>query len=73
MWPARCAAPWTSSIYASTVLRMQVVASGVAVAVGDAVETERFEILTYASYARLNEERGAILEQIADERTVYGR
>ena len=58
---------------ASVVLRMQVVASGVAVAVGDAVERERFEILTYASYARLNEERRAILEQIAEERTVYGR
>jgi uncharacterized protein len=58
---------------ASTVLRMQVVASGVAAAVGDATERERFEILTYASYARLNEERRAILEQIAEERTVYGR
>jgi predicted nucleotidyltransferase len=58
---------------ASAVLRMQVVASGVAVAVGDATETERFEILTYASYARPNEERRAILEQIAEERTVYGR
>jgi uncharacterized protein len=57
---------------ASTVLRMQVVASGVAVAVGDAIERERFEILTYASYARLNEGRRAILEQIAEERTVYG-
>jgi predicted nucleotidyltransferase len=58
---------------ASAVLRMQVVASGVAVAVGDATERERFEILSYASYARLNEERRAILEQIAEERTVYGR
>ena len=58
---------------ASAVLRMQVVASGVAVAVGDAIERERFEILTYVSYARLNEERRAILEQIAEERTVYGR
>ena len=58
---------------ASAVLRMQVVGSGVAVAVGDAIEKERFEILTYASYARLNEERRAILEQIAEERTVYGR
>ena len=58
---------------ASTVLRMQVVASGVAVVVGDAIEKERFEILTYASYARLNEERRAILAQIAEERSVYGR
>jgi predicted nucleotidyltransferase len=58
---------------ASAVLRMQVIASGIAVVVGDATERERFEILTYASYARLNEERRAILEQIAEERTVHGR
>lgn len=58
---------------ASTVLRMQVVATGVAIAVGDATERERFEIFTYTSYARLNEERRAILKQIAEERTVYGR
>jgi predicted nucleotidyltransferase len=55
---------------ASAVMRMQVVASGVAV--GDATERERFEIFAYASYARLNEERRAILDQIAEERTVYG-
>jgi predicted nucleotidyltransferase len=58
---------------ASAVLRMQVVASGIPVVVGDATERERFEILAYSSYARLNEERRAILEQIAEERTVYGR
>ncbi len=58
---------------ASTVMRMQVIAAGVVVAVGDAVLKERFEIFAYASYARLNEERRAILEQIAEERTVYGR
>lgn len=58
---------------ASAVMRMQVVASGVAVAVGDATEREQFEIFAYASYTRLNEERRAILDQIAEERTVYGR
>ncbi len=58
---------------ASAVMRMQVVASGVAVAVGDATERERFEIFAYASYTRLNEERRAILDQIDEERTVYGR
>jgi predicted nucleotidyltransferase len=57
---------------ASAVMRMQVIGSGVAVAVGDAAERERFEIFAYASYARLNEERRAILDQIADELTVYG-
>jgi predicted nucleotidyltransferase len=58
---------------ASAVMRMQVVASGVAVAVGDATEKERFEIFAYASYTRLNEERRAIMDQIAEERSVYGR
>jgi hypothetical protein len=58
---------------ASAVLCMQMVASGIAVAIDDTAERERFEILTYASYARLNEERRAILEQIAEDRTVHGR
>ncbi len=58
---------------ASAVMRMQVVSSGEAISVGDAVARERFEIFAYASYARLNEERRAILEQIEDEGTVYGR
>ena len=66
---------WTSSTCAAhqAVMRMQVVASGMAIAVGDASEQERFKIFAYSSYARLNEERRAILEQIADELTVYGR
>ena len=58
---------------ASTVMRMQVIANGVAVAIRDHVETERFEIAVYASYARLNEERREILAQIAREGAVYGR
>lgn len=59
--------------HASTVMRMQVISNGVAVAVRDPVETERFEIAVYASYARLNEERREILAQITRERAVYGR
>ena len=58
---------------ASTVMRMQVISRGVVVAVSDAVEKERFELLVYASYARLNEERREILAQIAREGHVYGR
>ena len=46
---------------ASAVLCMQMVASGIAVAIDDTAERERFQILTYASYARLHEERRAIL------------
>jgi predicted nucleotidyltransferase len=58
---------------ASTVMRMQVVSTGEAIAVTDLSARERFEIFVYASYARLNEERRAILEQIELEGTVYGR
>ena len=58
---------------ASTVMRMQVVSTGVATFVSDPAATERFEIFVYASYARLNEERREILDQIAADLTVYGR
>jgi predicted nucleotidyltransferase len=58
---------------ASTVMRMQVIAHGIPLAVFDAGETQRFEAYTYSDYARLNEERKAILEQVRRDRTVYGR
>ncbi len=58
---------------ASTVMRMQVISRGTVLAVFDAAEKERFETYTYSAYARLNEERKAILQQIERERTVYGR
>ena len=58
---------------ASTVMRMQVIARGAVLAVLDAAEQERFETYTYSAYARLNEERKAILEQIERDKTVYGR
>jgi hypothetical protein len=58
---------------ASTVMRMQVVAHGVVLAVFDVPEQERFEMYVYSSYARLNEERQAIVEQVVRDGTVYGR
>ncbi|MFQ5599896.1 MAG: nucleotidyltransferase domain-containing protein [Candidatus Krumholzibacteriia bacterium] len=58
---------------APTVLRMQVVSSGIPLVVVDDVERARFEDWTFSSYARLNEERRAILEQVQREGTVYGR
>lgn len=58
---------------ASTVMRMQVVSGGILLATFDRIETERFEMYTYSAYARLNEERKAILEQVQRDRTVYGR
>ena len=58
---------------ASTVMRMQVISRGTGLAVFDVGEKERFETHTYSAYARLNEERKAILQQIERDRTVYGR
>jgi predicted nucleotidyltransferase len=58
---------------ASTVMRMQVISTGEVMAVLDRAETERFETYVYSSYARLNEERKAILEQVLREGTVHGR
>lgn len=57
----------------STVMRMQVVSTGEAIAVFDRPEKERFETYVYSSYARLNEERRAILEQVMRDGTVHGR
>lgn len=58
---------------ASTVMRMQIIAHGVVLAVFDLPEKERFETYVYSSYARLNEERRAIVEQVVRDGTVYGR
>lgn len=58
---------------ASTVMRLQIVSRGVLLACFDRAETDRFEMYTYSAYARLNEERRAILEQIERDGTVYGR
>lgn len=57
---------------ASTVMRMQVVSTGVLLAAVDPAAQERFEDLTYSAYARLNEERREILEQIRREGRVHG-
>ena len=58
---------------ASTVMRMQVLSHGLVLAAPRPGEQVRFENYVYGSYARLNEERQAILEQVRREGTVYGR
>lgn len=58
---------------ASTVMAMQVVSTGRLIFQSDPARRGRFEDLTYARYARLNEERRGILERIAHEGTVHGR
>lgn len=55
-----------------TVLRMQAVSTGVVLWSGDENERARFEMYVYSSYARLNEERREILEQIRREGRVLG-
>jgi predicted nucleotidyltransferase len=57
---------------ASTVMAMQVLSTGNALAVFDPVAQEAFEDLTYSAYARLNEERREILAQIRREGRVHG-
>jgi predicted nucleotidyltransferase len=57
---------------ASTVMRMQVVSTGCLVATFDAAAQEAFEDHTYSAYARLNEERREILEQVRREGRVHG-
>lgn len=57
---------------ASTVMRMQVVSTGILLAAVDPAAQERFEDLTYSTYARLNDERREILEQIRREGRVHG-
>lgn len=69
----RCDVDLVDLCTASTVMRMQVIAHGRALAVFDTVAQTRFEDYTYSAYARLNEERRAILEQVRREGTIHGR
>jgi uncharacterized protein len=55
------------------VMAIQVIAFGQLLYDGDGAVRGRFEDLTFGAYARLNEERRAILDRVAAEGTVYGR
>ncbi len=56
---------------ASTVLRMQVVAHGECLDSVHDLAREQFEDVVYSSYARLNEERRGILDDIRARGAVY--
>jgi predicted nucleotidyltransferase len=58
---------------APTVLRMQVVSVGDCLFSGDDLAREEFETRVYSSYARLNEERRGILDDVRARGSVYGR
>ena len=56
----------------STVMQMQVISSGKRLYCRDHAGCKRFEDYVYVAYARLNEERRGILEDIKQRGTVYG-
>lgn len=56
---------------ASTVLRMQVLSNGECLFSGNDRIREEFETVVFASYARLNEERCGILDDIRARGTIY--
>lgn len=58
---------------ASTVLRMQVLANGERLYCSGSVEVESFEDLAFSAYARLNEERKEILNDVRQKGSVYGK
>ena len=57
---------------ASTVMRLQVVTTGKLLYVGDSTKQAEFEMLALSMYARLNQERQEILDQVKREGRVYG-
>lgn len=57
---------------ATAVMRMQVIAKGRRLLCVDEPICEQFEDFVYADFARLNEERAAILMDVQSRGTVYG-
>lgn len=57
---------------ASTVMRAQVIHTAERLYCADEVSCETFEDYVYSSYARLNEERRGILEDVQRRGSVYG-
>ena len=57
---------------ASTVVRMQVLATGQCLETRDDQAKAEFEMYTYADYARLNEERRELVKGIKERGFVYG-
>jgi predicted nucleotidyltransferase len=57
---------------ASTVMRVQVLQDSVTIADDDPTARAWFEMLSLSDYARLNEERRGILEDIRERGRIYG-
>ncbi len=57
---------------ASTVMKMQIIYHGRKIFCANEIENETYEDYVFSSYARLNEERAGILEDIRARGSVYG-
>ncbi|ULA63834.1 MAG: Nucleotidyltransferase domain-containing protein [Nitrospira sp.] len=57
---------------ASTVMRMQVLSTGICLEASDEPARRTFEMYAYSDYARLNEERREIVKRITAHGLVYG-
>lgn len=55
----------------STVMQMQVLSTGECLFCRDVQSRDVFEMIAYASYARLNEERAGILDDVRTRGSVY--
>ncbi|HLA75619.1 MAG TPA: nucleotidyltransferase domain-containing protein [Gammaproteobacteria bacterium] len=70
---ARCNVDLVDLRAASTVLRARVIAEGERVFCAAESLCSEFEDVAFSAYARLNEERRAILQDIRQRGSVYGR
>lgn len=57
---------------ASTVLRKEIIAYGKRIYCTDTLQCENYENFVFADYARLNEERAGILEDVFKRGSIYG-
>jgi predicted nucleotidyltransferase len=57
---------------ASTIMRMQIISQGERLYCSNEDDCERYEDFIFSDYARLNEERAEILEDIRQRGSVYG-
>ena len=68
----RCDVDLIDMSTASAVMRIQIIAKGRRIYCDDKVACDLFEDFVFSDYARLNEERDGILEDIRQRGTVYG-
>ncbi len=67
-----CPVDLVDLLRASTVMRMQVVNSGILLFESDTAARMKYETMIYSSYALLNEERREILDEVKAKGSVYG-